>query len=44
MLKSKIMLHNEIKTYLENLDREQKALASYNGEHDIAKEIKNNKE
>ena len=35
------MLHNEIKTYLENLDREQKALASYNGEHDFAKEIKN---
>jgi hypothetical protein len=34
------MLNNEIKTYLENLDREQKALASYNGEHDIAKAIK----
>ncbi len=34
------MLNDEIKTYLENLDREQKALASYNGEHDIAKVIK----
>lgn len=34
------MLHNKIKNYLENLDREQKALASYNGEHDIAKAIK----
>ena len=34
------MLHSEIKTYLENLDQEQKALASYNGEHDIAKAIK----
>src|SRR3989344_7665582 len=34
------MFNNEIKTYLENLDREQKALASYNGEHDFAKEIK----
>ena len=34
------MIRNEIKTYLENLDREQKALASYNGEHDIAKAIK----
>lgn len=34
------MLNNEIKTYLENLDREQKALASYNGEHDIAKAVK----
>ena len=34
------MLNNGIKTYLENLDREQKALASCNGEHDIAKAIK----
>ena len=34
------MLHNEVKTYLEKLDQEQKALASYNGEHDVAKEIK----
>lgn len=35
------MLNNEIKTYLENFDREQKVLASYDNEHDIAKEIKN---
>ncbi|MBI4837188.1 MAG: DUF4209 domain-containing protein [Candidatus Portnoybacteria bacterium] len=34
------MLHNEVKTYLEKLDQEQKALVSYNGEHDVAKEIK----
>jgi len=34
------MLNNDVKTYLENLDREQKALASYNGGHDIAKAIK----
>lgn len=33
------MLHNEAKTYLENLDREQKALASYNDEHQIAESI-----
>jgi len=35
------MLHSEVKTYLEKLDQEQKALVSYNGEHDVAKEIKN---
>ena len=35
------MLNNEVKIFLENLDRKQKALASYNGEHDFAKEIKN---
>lgn len=34
------MLKKEIKTYLASMDREQKALASYNGEHDIAKAIK----
>ena len=34
------MIHSEVKTYLEKLDQEQKALVSYNGEHDIAKEIK----
>ncbi|MCL5774629.1 MAG: hypothetical protein M1333_00285 [Patescibacteria group bacterium] len=34
------MLNNEVKTYLDNLDQEQKALVSYRGEHDIAKEIK----
>jgi len=34
------MLKSEIKTYLENLDQEQKALVSYSGEHDIAKVIK----
>ncbi|OQB71652.1 MAG: hypothetical protein BWX89_01768 [candidate division TA06 bacterium ADurb.Bin131] len=35
------MIHSEVKNYLKKLDEEQKALASYNGEHDIAKEIKN---
>jgi len=34
------MLNNEIKTYLENLDQEQKALESYQGEHNIATAIK----
>lgn len=34
------MVHSKIKTYLENLDQEQKALTSYHGEHDIAKAIK----
>lgn len=34
------MLNNEIKTFLENLDQEQKALASYIGEHDIANAVK----
>ena len=34
------MLHNEIKTYLKSLDREQKALTSYRGEYNIAKTIK----
>ena len=34
------MLHSEIKTYLENLDQEQKAFASYHGELDIAEAIK----
>ncbi len=35
------MLHNEIKTYLDKLNQEQKTLVSYHGEYDIAKEIKN---
>lgn len=34
------MVHSEVKNYLENLDQEPKALASYHGEHDIAKVIK----
>ena len=34
------MLNDEIKAYLENLDREQKALASCNGEYVITNEIK----
>jgi hypothetical protein len=34
------MLNNEVKTYLEKLDQEQKAFVFYNGEHNIAKEIK----
>jgi len=34
------MLNNEIKTYLENLGQEQKALESYQGEHNIATAIK----
>jgi hypothetical protein len=34
------MLNNKIKTYLENLDREQKALTSYNGEYDITTAIR----
>ena len=38
--KRKNMLNNEIKTYLEKLDQEQKALASCTGEHDIAQAIK----
>jgi hypothetical protein len=35
------MLNNDVKSHLENLDRKQKALASYNNEHDFTKEIKN---
>ena len=34
------MLHTEVKKYLESLEQEPKALVSYHGEHDIAKEIK----
>lgn len=34
------MLNNKIKNYLKKLDKECKALASYKGEHDIAKAIK----
>jgi len=34
------MLCQDVKTYLEDLDQQQKALVSYNGEHDIAKAIK----
>ncbi len=34
------MLNTEVKKYLESLDQESKALVSYHGEHDIAKEIK----
>jgi hypothetical protein len=34
------MLNNEVKTYLENVDLEKKAPASYSDEHDIAKAIK----
>lgn len=35
------MLNNAIKTYLRNLDQEQKGFVSDNDEHDIAKVIKN---
>ncbi len=35
------MLNDKIKTCLENLDQEQKALASCHGEYDIANKIKN---
>jgi hypothetical protein len=34
------MLNQEVKKYLESLEQEPKALVSYHGEHDIAKEIK----
>lgn len=34
------MLSDEVKKYLDNLEQEPKALASYHGEHYIAKEIK----
>ena len=34
------MLNNKVKNYLKKLDKECKALASYKGEHDIAKAIK----
>ncbi|MCK5057877.1 MAG: DUF4209 domain-containing protein [Candidatus Aminicenantes bacterium] len=35
------MLNNEVKKYLESLEQEQKSLASFHGEHNIAQEIKN---
>lgn len=34
------MLHNDVKKYLEELDKEKKPLGSFRGEHDIAKAIK----
>lgn len=34
------MLKNEIKNYLEDLDKEEKPLSSFHGEYNIAKEIK----
>jgi hypothetical protein len=34
------MLNNDIKKYLEALDKEEKPLGSFRGEHNIAKEIK----
>ncbi len=34
------MLHNDVKKYLEELDKEKKPLGSFRGEHNIAKEIK----
>ncbi|MFN7088691.1 MAG: hypothetical protein ACK4NX_02670, partial [Candidatus Paceibacteria bacterium] len=38
--KIKNLNNNEVKTYFEKLDQEQKTLASYNGKHDISKAIK----